>query len=57
MRNRRSVEAATFIVANGVRRSCDTAPMSACRSRSTSSSNSERIACSRSCARSSANAA
>ena len=51
------VEEATFMVASGVRRSCDTAPTRACRRRSTSSSSSERSACSRSWARSRARAA
>ena len=51
------VDDATFMVASGVRRSCDTAPTRACRRRSTSSSTSDRSARSRSCTRSSARAA
>ena len=53
----RSVDEATFMVASGVRRSWETAPTSAWRSRSTSSSSSDRRACSRSWARSRASAA
>ena len=52
----RRVEADALIVANGVRRSWDTAPTRARCRRSTSSSSSVRRACSRSCARSRASA-
>ena len=52
----RKVEADALMVASGVRRSWDTAPTRARCRRSTSSSNSVRTACSRSCARSRASA-
>ena len=52
-----NVDEATLIVARGVRRSCDTAPIRAWRRRSTSSRSVDRTACSRSWARSIAIAA
>ncbi len=51
------IDDATFMLASGVLRSCETDPTRAWRNRSTSSSSSERNACSRSWARSSARAA